>query len=176
MVELTLQDRPQPALLDRLVDNEPDKKLEPRESRVISKKQLRQAVLRDLTWLFNATNLGSCINFAGLPFAEQSVINYGFPALSGKIVSTINASQLENTIKQTIINYEPRFIPESLHVEALVSELQLDHHNLISIQIRGDLWAQPTPIEILLRTEIDMETGQVEISDSASTGMSQERR
>ena len=42
------QDRLQPALLDRLTDDEPEKKQEPRESRVLSKKQLRQSVLRDL--------------------------------------------------------------------------------------------------------------------------------
>ena len=51
------QDRLQPALLDRLTDDEPDKKLEPREARVLSKRRLRQSVLRDLAWLFNATRL-----------------------------------------------------------------------------------------------------------------------
>ena len=55
--QLTPQDRLQPALLDRLTDDEPDKKQEPREQRVMSKRRLRQAVLRDLAWLFNATRL-----------------------------------------------------------------------------------------------------------------------
>ena len=40
------QDQLQPALLDRLTDEEPDKKLEPRLQRVITKKKLREAVLR----------------------------------------------------------------------------------------------------------------------------------
>lgn len=176
MAELALQDRPQPALLDRLADNEPDKKLEPRENRVISKKQLRQAVLRDLAWLFNATNLGSSVDFNGLPFAARSAINYGMPALSGQVITAIEISQLENSIKQVIINYEPRIIPESLHVEAIVSDLQQGRHNLLSIQIQGDLWSQPTPIELQLRTKVDRETGKVEISDLAGTGMSQEAR
>lgn len=176
MAELTLQDRPQPVLLDRLADNEPDKKLEARENRVVSKKQLRQAVLRDLAWLFNATNLGDSVDFNGMPFAEHSVINYGMPAFSGQIITTIEVTQLENTVKQIIANFEPRIIPESLQVEAIVSDLQLDRHNLISIQIRGDLWAQPIPIELQLRTEIDRETGKVKISDVASSSISQEKR
>ena len=46
-----------PALLDRLTDEEPDKKQESVERRVMSKSRLRQAVLRDLAWLFNATRL-----------------------------------------------------------------------------------------------------------------------
>jgi type VI secretion system protein ImpF len=31
------------------------------------------------------------------------------------------------------------------------------------------LWAEPVPIELLVRTEIDLETGLVEIADLAPT-------
>jgi type VI secretion system protein ImpF len=41
----------------------------------------------------------------------------------------------------------------------------LDSHNSIGLQIRGMLWAQPVPLELLVRTEIDLETGKVEIAD-----------
>ncbi len=175
MAELAFQDRPQPALLDRLMDNEPDTKSEPIENRILTKKKLRQAVLRDLAWLLNATNLGDGVEFIELPYAEHSVINYGVPALSGQIISTVEITQLENAIKQAILKYEPRIVSETLQVEAIVSELQQNHHNLINIQIRGDLWAQPTPVELLLRTEIDRETGKVEINDLASSVVTQER-
>ena len=87
MAELTSQERLQPALLDRLIDEDPSKKLEPREARVITKGKLRQAVLRDLAWLFNATR-PSDVDWTGLPEAERSVINYGLPSLSGETAST----------------------------------------------------------------------------------------
>ena len=51
MAELTSQDRLQPSLLDRLIDHEPQSRKESAEARA----QLRAAVLRDLSWLFNAT-------------------------------------------------------------------------------------------------------------------------
>ena len=51
------QDRLQPALLDRLTDDEPGSREEPVEARVLSKRRLRQSVLRDLAWLLNATRL-----------------------------------------------------------------------------------------------------------------------
>ena len=57
MAEQRPEERLQPALLDRLTDDEPDKKVEAREARVFTKRRLRQAVLRDLAWLFNATRL-----------------------------------------------------------------------------------------------------------------------
>jgi len=165
MAELTPQERLQPALLDRLTDDAPDKKLESREERLITKSKLRQAVLRDLAWLFNATRLSSHVDFTGFPDAENSVINYGLPALSGETASTLDVIELERSIKQSIIDFEPRIMPETLQIDTLVTENQMDRHNVINVQIRGHLWAQPIPIELLLRTEVDLETGQVEISD-----------
>ena len=50
MAELTTQDKLQPALLDRLTDDEPDAKVEARDKRVISMRRLRECVLRDLSW------------------------------------------------------------------------------------------------------------------------------
>jgi type VI secretion system protein ImpF len=169
MAELTPQERLQPALLDRLADNEPEKKLEAREDRVMSTARLRQAVLRDLAWLFNTTRLGGQ-EFAGFPFAEHSVINFGLPALSGETASTLDIIELEQSIRQAIVDFEPRIDPASLRVEAVVTDLQLDRHNVISVQIRGDLWAYPVPLELLLRTDVDLETGQVEIRDLARSG------
>ena len=66
----TPQDRLQPALLDRLTDDEPDKKLEPREQRVLSKSKMRRAVLRDLAWLFNATRPETSVDFPA-PFGPM---------------------------------------------------------------------------------------------------------
>jgi type VI secretion system protein ImpF len=165
--QLTPQERLQPALLDRLTDEEPDKKLEPREHRVLSKSRLRQAVLRDLAWLFNTTKMESSGVLAKWPYARRSVINYGLPALSGQTASRIEIQDLERDIRQAILDFEPRILPESLEVKALVELSALDHHNVIGIQIHGHLWAQPVPLELLIRTEIDLETGKVQIADLA---------
>lgn len=165
MAELTAQERLQPALLDRLTDHAPgNRKPESREERVLSKQQLRGAVLRDLAWLFNSSR-PTDIDWAGCPHAEHSVINYGLPVLSGQTASSLDVVELEGAIRQAIIEFEPRITSESLHVEAVVSEMQLDHHNIVSVEIRGQLWAQPMPIELLLRTEVDLETGQVNIQE-----------
>jgi type VI secretion system protein ImpF len=165
--QLTPQERLQPALLDRLTDDEPDKKLEPRERRVLSKSRLRLGVLRDLAWLFNATKLESGDAMDGLPYARRSVINFGLPALSGQTASTLEVQDLERVIKQAILDFEPRILPETLEVTAIGEFSELDQHNVIGIQIRGQLWAQPVPLELLLRTEIDLETGKVQIADLA---------
>ena len=162
------QDQLQPALLDRLTDEEPDKKLEPRLERVISKRRLRAAVLRDLAWLFNTTRLDPDMDPATLPHARRSVINFGLPALSGQTASSIEVPDLERAIRQAILDFEPRILPASLRVRALETA-GLEHHNVIGVEISGQLWAQPLPLELLVRTEIDLETGQVEVADLAPT-------
>ncbi len=90
----TPQEQLQPALLDRLTDDEPDKKLEPRQQRVISKRRMREAVLRDLAWLFNTTRLDPNMDPVKFPYARSSVVNYGLPALSGKTASSLEVVDL----------------------------------------------------------------------------------
>ena len=55
MAGLTAQERLQPSLLDRLTDGEATSGKEPLEAKVLNKQQLRAAVLRDLSFLFNTT-------------------------------------------------------------------------------------------------------------------------
>jgi type VI secretion system protein ImpF len=163
--ELTPQERLQPALLDRLTDDEPDKTVEPRDSRVITKAKLRQAVLRDLAWLLNTTRLAKEAEWEAFPYARRSVLNFGLPALAGETASTLDVLDLESALREAIADFEPRINAASLHVEAHLGDSPLDQHNVISVSIRGDLWAQPVPLELLLRTELDLETGEVSIRE-----------
>jgi type VI secretion system protein ImpF len=171
MAELTPQERLQPALLDRLIDDAPaNRSKEPRELRVLNKAKLRQAVLRDLAWLFNATRPAARDRLDAFPHTERSVLNFGLPPFSGVTASSLDIVALERAIRQTILDFEPRIIASSLEVVPIVTELALDHHNVVSIQIRGMLWAQPVPLELLLRTDVDLETGEVQIRDLARSG------
>jgi len=165
MVTLRAQDRLQPALLDRLTDEEPDERQESSDSRVINRSRLRDLVLRDLAWLFNATAPSTGIDFARAPQARKSVINFGLPALSGQTASTIDAQLLQTRVRQAILDHEPRILADTLVVEAIANEAQLDHHNQIGLRISGQLWAQPVPLELLLHTDIDLETGRVAVRE-----------
>jgi type VI secretion system protein ImpF len=159
------EERLQPALLDRLTDDEPDKKVEAREARVFSKRRLRQAVLRDLAWLFNATRLEAVDDLSRTPLVRRSVLNFGLPALSGQAASSFDITDLAKAIREAILTFEPRILPATLEIKTLIEAGQLDHHNVIGVEIRAHLWAQPVPLEFLVRTEIDLETGNVQITD-----------
>jgi type VI secretion system protein ImpF len=172
VAELTSPERLQPVLLDRLTDDEPEKTQEPREQRVVSKSRIRQAVLRDLAFLFNTSQLGHDVDFEAAPLARHSVINFGLPALSGRTAASLEPIHLERAIAAAIRDFEPRILPQTLEVRALVTDDQLERHNVVGVEIRGQLWSQPVPLELLVRTEIDLETGKVEIADLGSARVS----
>ena len=165
---MILRDRLQPALLDRLTDLAPLSQLEADDARVMNKSQIRDAVLRDLSWLLNSVQpLGK--EALSYPQAADSVLNYGLPAMSGQMASRVDVSLLEKAIKHAILRFEPRVMEDSLEVKALDAGSVLDTHNVIEFEIRGFMWAQPVPLELLLRTQVDLEAGQVEVRDMTAT-------
>jgi type VI secretion system protein ImpF len=166
MPELTQRERLQPSLLDRLTDDEPGKQRESRDRWVLSVQQLRAAVLRDLTWLLNTDNLHA-IELLAHPHVEQSVLNYGFPDLSGITATNVKAAELTRVIRQVIRDFEPRLIANSVSVTAVVAEDQYNP-NAVSFEIKADLWAQPMPMNLMLKTDIDLETGQVTVRERTS--------
>jgi type VI secretion system protein ImpF len=169
MAELTQQERLQPCLLDRLTDDDPEKKQESRDQRVVSLRRLREGVLRDLGWLLNATNLAVLEDLADYPYVAQSVLNYGMPALAGTLVSGVDIVDFERRIHQAIVDFEPRILRETLKVRLAVAVDQMSH-NAMTFEIEGQLWAQPVPQRVYLKTEIDLELGEVKLSDYSGPG------
>jgi type VI secretion system protein ImpF len=164
MAELAPRERLQPSLLDRLTDDEPDKAVEARERRVLSLRTLREGVLRDLAWLLNTTNLYSVTPTARLPHVAGSVVNYGMPDISGISVAGLNLTDLERGIRQAIWDFEPRLMRASVVVRAVAANA--GEHNKITFEIEGDLWAQPYPERLFLKTELDMDRATVRLLDS----------
>lgn len=156
-----------PALLDRLSDDEPGHRGDARGSGAFNKSQFLRCVLRDLGWLLNASNAESDIDFASCPQARQSVINFGLPALSGKKISDMDWSAHEKDLRKAILSFEPRLLPEDLEVRAMTDQLGSENHNRVFFEIRGQLWCEPYPLELLLRSQIDLESGQVVLCDMA---------
>jgi type VI secretion system protein ImpF len=165
MATADVRDRLQPALLDRLTDDAPDSAVEADERRVMSKAALRQAVIRDLGWLFNSMQSLRSAEAAQHAAAATSVLNFGLPALAGELASKIDVTQLERAIRKAIVDFEPRIMASTVTVRAIEADDVLATHNVIEFEIRGLLWAQPVPLEMLLRTQLDLEAGKVEVRD-----------
>ncbi|EDZ98018.1 type VI secretion system lysozyme-related protein [Burkholderia sp. H160] len=172
MYEPSARDRLQPSLLDRLTDLEPHARQESRERRVISARALRDSVQRDIGWLLNASGLGEGTDAAGLPHVATSVLNYGLPDLAGRDVAALTAGTLERLIRDALWAFEPRLARESVRVTALddaqgAKGTRSGH--VICFEIEADLWSQPYPERLFLRTELDLEAGEARVSDASTT-------
>ena len=165
MAELSLQERLQPSLLDRLTDNEPDTKVESRAQRVLSINRLKRSVLRDLAWLLNSGPLSVTEDLDAYPEVRRSVINYGVRDLSGSVATSTDISAVEREVKQAILDFEPRILPQSLSVRVVADKEEMSQRSL-SFEIEGQLWAQPMPVSMLLSTEVDLDTGVTSVEES----------
>jgi type VI secretion system protein ImpF len=165
MAELLSTERLQPALLDRLTDDEPQAALESRDKRVLSMRGLRRAVLRDLGWLLNSTNLAATQALDDTPLVAQSVLNFGLPDLTGKTASGLDRAALARRIRQAIWDYEPRILRDSVRVVALPPGQRGAAPNQVMFEIHGELWGQPLPERLYLKTELDLEIGELRLFD-----------
>ncbi len=163
-----MRDRLQPALLDRLTDEAPQRRGDTQSRGLMTHAELRRAVLRDLRWLLNTVNIESTRDLAHLSHIQSSTLNFGVRAMAGKRMSEIDWSDLENTILDAIILFEPRILPETLAVACETDTEALAHHNIVSLRIKGMLWCVPYPQEFLFRTDIDLETGHMDLADAGS--------
>ena len=165
MAELSQKEKLQPSLLDRLTDDEPKNNKESRDKRVLSLKELRKSVVRDLAWLLNTNNLSSMQDLSEYPLAEHSVVNYGVPEFAGRPTSNFDLNSLQRLIRQAVWDFEPRILRQSVKINIHADSNQMNH-NALTFDIEGELWAQPVPEQIYLKTELDLETGDVKITSS----------
>jgi type VI secretion system protein ImpF len=166
VAELSLQERLQPSLLDRLTDNEPDSKVESRAQRVLSINRLKRSVLRDLAWLLNCGNLAATEDLSDYPEVTSSVINYGVAGLAGTSATSADIPRVERDVRQAILDFEPRILAKSLSVKIVLDDKKLTQ-KMLTFQIEGQLWAQPLPVSLYLSTDTDLETGSTTINETS---------
>ena len=159
MADKTIDERLQPSLLDRLTDDAPDERSESRDSRVIDVRRLREILKRDLAWLLNTSNSESFIDRETYPNAFSSVLNYGVSPVAGGSTTQRRVETIRQAIIRAVREFEPRLRAETLDV--FLREDENPTQMSIYFDIRGELWAQPLPMELYLRSEMDLMTGHV---------------
>jgi type VI secretion system protein ImpF len=164
MADKTLAERLQPSLLDRLTDHEPGSLKESRESRVIDINRLRDIIQRDLSWLLNTNNIESTFDPEVFPHVARSVLNFGLSEISGSYSTSERAELIRRSIEQAISIFEPRIIEGSVDVILEAGDEASDM--TVSLNIRADMWAQPLPLELYLRSKVDVTTGEVSVERS----------
>lgn len=124
---------------------------------------VRRDVLRNLQWLLNTESPTLLAGREPPAAIAESVLCYGVPPYSGRTQSTMNPDEIAWELKRRILAFEGRIDRHTLEVTALNTE-QRHRFNKLQFSVHGFLRADPLPIEFLVHTELDMETGQAVVS------------
>lgn len=165
MGQWSLKERLQPSLLDRLTDFEPSQVKESTSQQSMSQKQFKEAVIRDLGWLLNSVALDVCEDLEKYPEVQRSVLNFGLPDMSGHTSSNVIIRTMENTIKAVIQQFEPRIVNNSLKVKIHSNPDEMSHNSLV-IEIAGAVFGQPSPFQVVLKSELNLECGEFQVKES----------
>ncbi len=145
------------SILDRLSNNSPSAGNDIR----IGFRDLLQSVRRDLEWLLNSKRLvlGDLDEY---PEAQCSILNYGLPDFSHFSGASMMDRQLVcSLITETLKRFEPRLEPSSIRVEHMVDKEKVGLQ--ARFRIHGLLYVDPIKEPVVFDTEIEMDTGAVQI-------------
>jgi type VI secretion system protein ImpF len=165
MGQWSLKERLQPSLLDRLTDLQPEKQKESISQQSLSQSQFKDAVIRDLGWLLNSVALDVCEDLDKYDEVQRSVLNYGLPDLSGHTTSTVDVRSMEKSIRMAIQQFEPRIIRNSLKVKVHSSHDEMSHNSMV-FEISGAVFGQPSPFQVVLKSDFDLESGEFQLTEN----------
>ncbi len=148
------------SVLDRLIDLEPESRVENPPSRSQSVRLLKNAVRRDLEWLLNSRRICELPDEA-LKEVNRSAYMYGLPDLSAL---TMSASGDRNKLARQIVTainlFEPRLANVRLAPIGTPDAAKSDVHLRIEAMLRMD----PVPEPISFDTIIDLKSGNCRLS------------
>ena len=153
-----------PTLLDRLLDDEPKKQQEAFDKTFFDGRTLRRLVQRDLMSVLNCTNIDRELIPGRHQHVARAVVNYGVAPLMGMPVSLNNWQAVEKNIRDAILRFEPRIIPESLIIRTLREPGQPQRGATLNFEIRGLIYWEPHPLDLCMNGSYDSERESIELT------------
>ncbi len=145
--------------------NVPNPSPESAERRYVSTRKLRDYVCRDLAALLNSMSLEDLVDLSRYPQVQNSVLNFGMRTLAGRSATSVDLLQTAAVMEEVIRRFEPRL--SRVHVTPDIEREGADGHQL-GFRIEAQLWGQPAPQNLVLRTRIDTDSGDVNVADSGT--------
>ena len=154
----------QPSVLDRLIDEDPERTSDPPKSRGQSLAELRAAVRRELEAILNTRY--RCRSWPrDLAELDRSLLNYGIPDFTSAFMATDASREwFREAIEQAIRRCEPRF--QRVDVQIMENTDQLDR--MIRFRIEALIYADPAPEPIVFDSMVEPSTHSISIAGSGN--------
>ncbi len=124
---------------------------------------LKRHLADDIQSLLNTVRLDAALDLEGLEHVQRSVLNYGLQDLSRLTTEHYRKSDLIRSIRESLLNHEPRLIDESIEI---VAEEFNDADNLrVAFNISAEMSAKPVDVPLEFVAEIDVGAGKMKMSN-----------
>lgn len=146
-----------PTIIDRLIDDNPEQRMEPAQSRLEDLTELRQALLRDLDSLLNTRQPAISTRYK---LATDSVIAYGLPDFTHLSVKSPQDQALIRLATQNVITkFEPRLTQVQVSLET--DEI---NERAIRLRVTAQLLVEPVPLPVTFDALLEPLTGHYTLS------------
>lgn len=124
---------------------------------------LKAQIQADLSALMNTIQLDSAVPLDDVPYVRQSVLNYGFRDLSDVTPQELGSSAVVNSIRQSLLDHEPRIIPSTLDVR--VTNKGANTRNRLEISVSAELMSDPVDVPVDFEAEVDLGAGKLKMQN-----------
>jgi len=128
----------------------------------VSEDTLRAHIQYDLQALLNTIRLDAVIPLEDAPHIARSVLNYGFRDLSNVTSDELSSPRIVDSIRQSLIDHEPRLIRDTIEVKMGAGEG--DSKQRLSITVSAELMGDPVDIPIDFSADVDLGAGKMKMS------------
>jgi type VI secretion system protein ImpF len=160
MARTELERTVQYSLLDRLIDADPQSRVEAPMTWAQSVRMLKASVRRDLEWLLNTRRIPEPLP-DNLTEVEQSLYNYGLPDITSlSRDSATSYTRLLRQVDRAIAQFEPRL------TRVRVSLVETEGENArreLRFQIEAVLRMDPNPEPVLFDTVLEFSSGEYDV-------------
>jgi type VI secretion system protein ImpF len=148
-----------PSMLDRLLDDEPDKSREVARTNVQSLRDIKASVRRDLENLLNTR--ARCVSWP--PSLEQlplSLVNYGLPDFTNTYANAVaDPDTFIKVVKFAIEQFEPRL--RDVRVELVRGDVATDR--ALRFKIDATLYVEPVEDKVFYNSSLEPVSGNFEV-------------
>jgi type VI secretion system protein ImpF len=164
MAKIRDTDELTPSLLDRLLDDEPERLKEAPRSRGQLLRELKHTVRRDLENLLNTRWQCRSVPLE-LDELQVSLVNYGIPDFSGARLTTAEGREkLRSIVEKSVELFEPRLTKIRVTMQPPADELD----RRLRLRIDAMLRVDPHPEPVVFDSEMKRATSTFEVTSRDS--------
>ena len=128
----------------------------------VTENELRAHLEADLSALLNTIHLESALPLDDVPHVADSIVNYGFRDLSSLGAAELNTPAVVETLRRSLLRFEPRLIASSLEVQIRDAAPGGKHH--LAVVVSAELMGDPVDVPLDFDAEVDLGAGKLTLS------------